>query len=345
MDNPKKTLSEEDKKFIVDNYAKMSPYQMAVRRNIFCDKGKCEAITNFIKESRLKGDETFVAPTQPQESEIVQIAKQVEASQAKLEERQAHEAEITKANIITEPVPAKPKVVFVDGLYDEDEKFSLLSFVKTLQDLNITIRSPPSEIEKRNMLFVMNQMESTRFILTIKTFRLGTYKKLFREEFIRSVYPLGEMPQVEINDFIDICNEMVMQYDNRCKIRDLEKIREDKLSEKTNREMIASAIISIDNTIIQLNDKHALSTKRVGEIKKSLGANREQRMKDARPTGLTMIGIIEAFQDQEKRESLMKLQQKKDTEFKTVYKKLDDFDSTKAYILGVSEDELLQGAL
>lgn len=296
----------------------MSSYQMATRLDIETERGKCELISTYIKDAGLvpEGMKKEVSEVQKQDNEIAAIA---------------------------ESLPAITGVTVIEGDHTEEEKMSMLDFAKTLRALTVKIRNPPSEKEKKDMQFVIAQMASTRFVLLLKTYRKQEYKKLFREEFIRMVYPLGEMPQAEVNDFIDVCNEMVMQYEIRCKVRDLEKMREEKV-ESEGKEAIA-LITTIDTTIIELNDKHTLSTKRVGEIKKGLGANREQRLKDGRPTGITIVSLIEAFQDNEKRESLMKLQQKKDKELIDTFHILDDMEVAKALVMGLSEEELLNGAL
>lgn len=313
---PKDFLSEEDKKFIIENYNKMSPFQMALRRDIKTDGKKCPIISEFIKNSKLEPS-TSTTPV------VVEVKKEVESVEEAIQ------------NIVQENVSEdiNPSAIEKETTTVSEEEFAV-----TLRELNIFIRDPLTEKERRDIRFLLNQMEATRFLYTHRAFAKTEYKKLFKEEFIRSLYGKGEMPQEEVNDFIDVCNETVIQYDIKCKIKELEKRKEEKATSVEQK-------IAIDNLVIEMNEHHTNSTKRAGEIKKSLGASREQRLKESRPQGLNVLALIETFYNAEKRESMIKLQNKKDDELRRNIELIDELDAAKALILGISPDELLEGGL
>jgi hypothetical protein len=313
-ETPKDILSEEDKKFIIDNYQKMGPWQLATRLNIKTEGRKCPIISDFIEKSGLQP----ATNSQPVSADVKKEPDSVEK--------------------IVEDIKDSP--VIVDAPIDSEtyEKYSIEEFANILKGYNISVRSPLTEKEKKDIIFLINQTQTSRYLLTYRSYRKIKYKELFREEFIRALYGKGEMPQEEINDFIDVCHEIVMQADIKERVRELEKLSE---SASTNTQQK----VGIAQVIIELNNQHSNSTKRASEIKKTLGANREQRLKDARPTGLSVMSLIEAFQDAEKRAALLKIQEKKDAAMKTTLDSLDELDELKALIMGISPDELLQGSL
>jgi len=315
MSNEKEILTEEDKKFIIDNYSKMSVYQLAIRLNIKTENRKCPIILDFIKNSGLQ----ITPNSQP-------VSADVKATPLSPEE-------IVKSIIEEKNIDVDNPDAEIDY-----QQVSIEEFANVLKELHIFVRTPISEKEKKDITFLINQMQSRRYLYNYKSYKKREYKDLFREEFVRALYGKGDMPQDEVNDYIDVCNEIVFQYDIKCKIREIEKMKDSPGNS-------VAQIVAFDSLILNLNDQNTNSTKRAGEIKKTLGVNREQRLKDSRPQGLTVLALIEAFQDNEKRAALMKLQENKDKEIRDTMQVLDEMDATKALILGVGIDEILQGGL
>ncbi len=309
-------LTQEDKKYIVEKYNEMSAYQMAVRLGIKTEGRTCPIVAKFIKDSNLQPTTGGAAPA---------------ASDVKKEEPKSEDivqAIIEEQNIADAPV----------GNDKAFETVTLDEFATVLRGYNIFVRTPMSEKEKKDIQFLLNQMEAKRFILTYRTLRKAEHKQLFKEEFIRALYGKGDMPQEEVNDFIDVCMETVLQYDIGAKIREIE-------IEASKEGITPARKTALDTLVISYHEQRTASTKRAGEIKKTLGANREQRLKDSRPTGLTVMALIEGFQDAEKRASFIKLQQAKDKELTDTMVALDAMEETKALILGISAEELIQGNL
>lgn len=314
MANEKEILGEEDKKFIIDNYQKMSVYQMAIRLNVITENRKCPVIAEFIRNSNLQPSDgaPVVADVKPVEVTTESVV------QAILDEKNIN-----------------PEAPDTDRAY---ETISIEEFATVLRDLHITVRTPISEKEKKDIAFLLNQMESRRFLYNYRTYHKKEYKELFKEEFIRALYGKGEMPQEEVNDFIDVCNETVLEYDIKCKIREIEK-------QRTKDGISDARATALDNLVINLNESYSASVKRASEIKKTLGANREQRLKDSRPTGMTVMALIEAFYDEEKRTAMLKIQESKDKDIMQTLNLLSEMDEIQALILGISPEELLRGGL
>lgn len=317
-DNLKDILTKEDKSFIIDNYNKMSVIQMAIRLNIKTENRKCPIITEFIRLSNLKNK------TESQKENVpVEI---------KVESQPPPTIEEKVGTIVAEDVV---KEVFDDEPIEE--LASVEAFANQLKEYHIRIRDPLSEREIIDIKFLMHQMQATRFVQIVQTFRRKEYKKLFQEEFIRSMYGKGEMPQEEVNDFIDICEALVYQHDCRCKIKELEKILDDKDLPKEKRVGIIQVQKDLHSSISEASE-------RIGTKKKGLGTLREQRMKDTRNTGLTLSALFESFYDSEKREHLLNAQDKYNKDLMDALEKIDTLEESKALIMGISKDELRLGA-
>jgi hypothetical protein len=314
METPKEILTEEDKIFINENYAKMSVMQMAIRRNIKTENRKCPIIADYIKAAGLKTKTT----------EVVIDAKPPEPSvNEKMEQ------------IVSQDVPVESDAD--SEPYKEVDDTSILAFANELKSLHIKVREPLSDREKMDIRFLMHQMQSTRFLQIYKSYGKKDCKILFKEEFIRAMFGKGEMPQEEVNDFIDMCSELTRQHVLRCQIKDLEKMLDDKDFPKEKR-------VGVIEVIKELNREITDSTKRVSEIKEGLGTLREQRIKDTRNTGLTLSSMLESFYDSEKREKLVRLQDRKNKELMDALEKIDALEETKALIMGISKEELQSGA-
>lgn len=310
----KEELSPEDKEFIIKNYNNQSVYAMAMRLNVKTKGRECPIITDFIQSQNLK-PETAPAPSTV---DIKQVEKSVE--------------EVVKTIV-------EDKLV-IDNADDIDtiENTTIEEFSLYLKRLGITLHEALTEREKHDIKYLMKQMDSSRFLLTCRTYRKKECRQLFRDEFVKAMFGKGEMPQEEVNDFLDYINEIVYQYDLKCKIRDIEKIKDDPKA-TTGQKMQLQA------TVGELYDKYSASLETVGSIKKRLGANREQRLKESRPEGMNIVSLIEAFHDDEKRKVMLALESKKDAEITKSLDLLDQMEETKALILGISREEILNGGL
>jgi len=307
------SLTEEDQKYISDNYQKQSVFSMAMFLGIKTEKRTCPIIQRYIESAGLK----------PNASAPVTVALSTEVKTVE-----------DTAKII---VDEAPQVVLTDET-DIVETVSIDQFAQNLRDIGVQLHDPPSEKEKREMRFVIQQLSASRYVAIRKTWRKVEYRDLFREEFIKSIFGKGDMPQEEINDFIDMVTETVSQYDLRCKMRELEKTKDDKNATIQHK-------MAITQMILEMQERYDKSVNRVGEIKKSLGATREKRIRDNRPTGMTVTALIEAFIDVEKRDHLVRLQDKRDKEMGECIDSIDAMEDAKALVLGVSREELMSGAL
>lgn len=329
-DIPRDYLMKSDEQFIFDNFEKMSVYQLALRLGV-ATKGKgCPIITTFLREKGVKRKDN----TPPKSEAINPIANIGEEIQT-----------IARTPVSVDVVSApnadgftSPMEVIDEGEQPYRDDVTPEEFVKVLRKLRIEISLPLSEKARKEIIFIMKQMKTARFTLMYGGFRKREYKKLFEEEFIRSLYGKGEMPNEEVQDFIDVCNEIVFQYDIKCKIKELE-------IKKAKPDTPIQNQIACEQIIMEFNDKYAASTKRVSELKKTLGISREQRIKESRPVGLTVLSLIETFQDLNKRQEMFRRQTEKDAGIRKDISQLDEFDETKALILGMSEEEMLEGGL
>ncbi len=319
METPKEFLSEEDKKFIIANYDKMSVLQMAMRLNIATENRKCPLIADFIRLSNLQ-KKTEVKTDKPVEVAVVIPTPTLEEQAGKII------TEDVKSDI---PVPEEEPLA---------ELASVEAFANQLREYHIKVHEPLSEREATEIKFLIHQMQSTRFLQIVQAYRKKEYKNLFREEFIRSMYGKGEMPQEEVNDFIDMCEALVYQHDCRCKIKELDKILEDKEMEKHKK-------VSFMQLQKELHNEITCTSERIGTIKKGLGTLREQRMQNTRNTGMTLAGLFETFYENEKKETMMVAREKYSEDLKEALKKLDMLAETKALIMGISKDELMNGGL
>lgn len=319
METPKDILTEEDKKFIVDNYNKMSVMQMAIRRNIKTENRKCPLITEFIRLANLQNK-----TLEPIKEKSIEI---------KIEPVPVDTVEEKVGAIVTEDI----KTTNSD---DEplEEIASVEAFASQLREYHIKVHEPLSEREIVDIKFLMHQMQSTRFVQITQSLRRKEYKKLFQEEFIRSMYSKGEMPQEEVNDFIDMCEALVYQHDCRCKIKELEKFLDDKELDKQKR-------IGIIQVQKELHLSIAESSERISAIKKGLGTLREQRIKDTKNVGLTLSMLFESFYDNEKRQKLLIDKEKFDKDLIEALNKIDSLEESKALMMGISKEELRLGAM
>lgn len=308
-------LTEDDKKFIVENYSKMSVLQMAIRLGIKTENRKCSVIEQFVRNSNLQP--TTRTPRQP-------------TAEVKLDEVSIKE--------VAEQIVSTPITVATPDEVVEPEKCSLDDFAQYLKDIGCNIHAPLSERERREINFCLAQLSSTRFNLMYKSFRNKDYRKLFKEEFVKGMYGKGEMPAEEVNDFMDLANEMVTQHDTKCKTKELDKIKE-------NKDTSVAQKLVLEQVLSDLGKQYGESVKRASDIKKTLGTHREQRLKENRTVGLTVALLLEAVYDTEKREELVRLQDKTDEKLKKVIAELEEFSETKAMLLGVSPAELMDGSL
>lgn len=231
----------------------------------------------------------------------------------------------------------------LDEVYDE--YVPPTTFLRTLRKINECLKGqdPLKEDKLNNRLKVcieklMSYMHSPRFLSVASNYRLRREREIFELEFVKSTWDKPDLSSDDINLYINLCQEYIMQ--ERI-LRVIDRLQE-ALDELAEGEGDAGSVVSISNladSIKKQREDLDKSIKRQITIKDDLDGKRKERVKDKENRSKNIAHLVQLVQEEEIREDMLVLAERRRQEVKEAAVELDRASETEALILGLSRDE------
>ena len=345
-------LTDEQKQFLRENF-KETPNLLDLTRNLFSDEtldGRTKegrAVRAFLAEESLKYETTkwdkvedielsseqieFVKAQAKNGLSAFQIADMLFASNNIKRFSKEH---VSVLEFLREYEPAyiHDSESAVNRVYNPPKLFSTgLNKVNefTIQELE---EGKLSYDERECVKTLIRSLSAPRLIQVISTYTSMKDRILFEAEFVRATWDKPDLTSDEINLYINVCVDYIHLKNISSHIEKLNQMFNEVEDQQDMTVRLAEVLKS-------KTDEYDKCEKRMESLIKKLNGDRAERLKNRRQENATILSLVRNFQVEEERKRMIQLaeMQKKLVEEETV--RLDDMDSWKARILGISKQD------
>jgi hypothetical protein len=198
----------------------------------------------------------------------------------------------------------------------------------------ISIESISNKHEKM-MRMLIKYLHSPRLKQTINEYCRVTDRELFESEFVRATWDKPDLTSDEQNQYITLCTNYVRIKHIQARLDKLNKMLDDMGDDAQGATIRFTELIK--TTSEELNQ----CEKRVEALTKSLNGSRQDRLKAKGERSGSIEALVEAFQDKQDRDLMIKMAEMKKRLVADTADKLETMNEFKARVLGISKEELL----
>lgn len=184
---------------------------------------------------------------------------------------------------------------------------------------------------------LINYLFDNRFKRQIDSYDRTEDKITFESEFIKYTYNKVELEQEEISQYISLCSFVVSEFNIKSHIEALQRQIEtaqdndDKIP-MVLMELLQSARGDLDSCV-----------KRQKTLYDSLTQKRSEKVSKEIKDKASLLNIINAWRNYETRQAILVKAKEKKEKLREEIHKLESLDEMKYRLLGLSEDEILNG--
>ena len=191
--------------------------------------------------------------------------------------------------------------------------------------------------DRKNVDVLIGYLHIFRFLYQINTYSKQTERDLFESSFIKYTYDKPDLTQEDLDQYIMICTEDVFS----SKIEETITMLQDQQDQAIQQDQKMS--MALVEAIGKASGNYNESVKRKKTLFESLTDKRSQRLKDKTQENASLNNFVDIWKNEESRRRIIKIAQSKQEALKKELVRLSDMDEIKARILGISENEVLNG--
>jgi len=218
------------------------------------------------------------------------------------------------------------------------------SFDKTLLRANQYI-SPKIDKKKispkhrRGIDALMGYLNTYRFVHQMETYATTTDRTLFESCFVRYTYDKSDLTQEEVDQYIVLASEVVIGSTIQARSERLQQLLDVSAEDTEGRRVAMGLVQAISSAQTEYNQCVGRQHKLLSDLKEK----RSDKLKSQIKANASIINLVEMWKEEESRKKLIKLAELRKKAVKGEIKKLSSMDEVKARIMGMGEDEVLNG--
>ena len=192
---------------------------------------------------------------------------------------------------------------------------------------------------KRNLYTLIGYMHTFRFLHQISTYGIETDRELFESSFVRYTWDKPDLTQEEVDQYIVLSAEVVIASNIQRRVERLQQLLDQCAEETEGRRMAMSLVEAINTAQTEYNQCVNRQTKLLNELKEK----RSQRMSKIMQESASILNLVELWKDEESRNKMIKIAELRKKNISTEIDRLSSMEEIKSRILGISEEEILNG--
>lgn len=193
-------------------------------------------------------------------------------------------------------------------------------------------------LDKRFLDQLNKYINAPRFLSTINTIRNEQEKDLFESEFINGVYA-KDLNAEDINMYISLCSDYVQRAQIQRQLEILNDELETAASDEDGK--------SLKMTLVEMYGKKSTEldqcSKRIKSLQDALSQNYSKRMESKASLSASLVAFVELWKEEEKRKQMIMVAEAGKEEVKREIQKMSNAAEYIAKVLGISEEEILNG--
>jgi hypothetical protein len=191
--------------------------------------------------------------------------------------------------------------------------------------------------QRKDIHSALGYVNTIRFLHQINTYPNESDKVLFESSFVRYTYDKNDLTQEEVDQYIVLATEVVISSTIQETIQIIQ-IQIDAQVQNDGR--IPMALIEANNTA---RTEYNQCVNRQQKLLNDLKEKRSTRLGKLVAANASILNLIELWKEEESRNKMIKLAELRKQMLKDEVQKLSSMDEIKSRILGLSEDEVLNG--
>lgn len=181
---------------------------------------------------------------------------------------------------------------------------------------------------------LVKSLSAPRFIQVISNYTSMKDRELFEAEFVRATWDKPDLTSDEINLYINVCVDYINLKNISSHIEKLNVMFNEVEDQQDMTVRLAEVLKS-------KTDEYDKCEKRMESLIKKLNGDRAERLKNRQKENATIISLVRNFQMQEERERMIELAEMQKKLVEEEADRLDNMDSWKARILGISKQDAI----
>ena len=157
-------------------------------------------------------------------------------------------------------------------------------------------------------------------------------RELFEAEFVRATWDKPDLTSDEINLYINVCVDYINLKNISSHIEKLNIMFNEVEDQQDMTVRLAEVLKS-------KTDEYDKCEKRMESLIKKLNGDRAERLKNRRQENATILSLVRNFQIEEERKRMIELAEMQKKLVEEEADRLDNMDSWKAKILGISKQD------
>tara|TARA_Y100000588_G_C14264676_1_gene929303 strand:- start:107 stop:1192 length:1086 start_codon:yes stop_codon:yes gene_type:complete len=193
--------------------------------------------------------------------------------------------------------------------------------------------------QKKGLQSLIGYLHTYRFLHQINNYEGQTDRELFESSFIRYTYDKHDLTQEEVDQYIVLSTEVVIASNIQRRVERLQQ-HLDNSTEDTEGRRIAMALVEAINTA---QTEYNQCVNRQQKLLESLKEKRSDRLKKQIGETASILNLVEMWKEEKTREKMIKMAELRKQTVKDEIENISTMDEMKAKIMGISEEEILDG--
>jgi len=193
--------------------------------------------------------------------------------------------------------------------------------------------------QKKEVNSLMGYINTVRFIHQASTFDNNMDRALFESSFVRYTHDKPDLTQEEVDQYIVLSTEVVIGTSIQARSERLQQLLDNAAEDTEGRRLAMGLVQAISAAQTEYNQCVGRQHKLLGDLKEK----RSDKLKNQIKENASVVHLVQMWKEEESRKKLIALAELRKKNVKKEIKKLSSMDEVKARIMGISEDEVLNG--
>jgi hypothetical protein len=217
------------------------------------------------------------------------------------------------------------------------------TFHKMLQRINKYVHEGIDESkitprQKQDIKALIGYVHTYRFLYQINHYENQTDRDLFESSFVRYCNDKQDLTQEEVDQYIVLSSEVVIAANIQRRKERLTNMLDAVVEDTDGR-----ASMSLVEIIGKVETEYNQSVNRQNKLLEHLKQKRSDRLSKQVKENASILNLVQMWKDEESRKSMIHLAEMRKEIVKEEIEKLSSMDEIKCRILGLGEDEALNG--
>ena len=190
--------------------------------------------------------------------------------------------------------------------------------------------------QQRDIDALMKFLHIHRLNIIINNYENERDRELFESSFVRFTYDKNDLTEEEVDQYISVCTDIVQHTRMQTELDNLTAIR-DEITEDPDGKLSMSIVEALGKLYGEMDS----NLKRQQKALETLNGKRNDRIKNKVKENASLISLVESWRNKTQRDKMIRLAEIKKTAREKEIDRIENMESVKASIFGISKEELL----